>query len=285
MPKRPKLYEPMPLTRGSGRHKDPESSLDFTVFAVRGSWNLSGKHTYTYTSTHSCCSVHRGTASFPRRPWGPAEADHCLWEPPRDSPVPPQGGNQPAPGHRSGLARQPPSLPGGGPAADNPAWGPPRSGRTPGTSHAATSRDQAPSRVPVATPSRSAHTYTHTHSQTHRHTDTQTHRHTDTQTHRHTHKHTHTHRHTDTQKHTHNSSSSSSSSSSWPSDDHVANHFATVRTGLTGTGPTARAGLNKPVHDSHAAATTSPPPLQAGNTSHRHNPIAAVGTANSQQPP
>jgi hypothetical protein len=47
------------------------------------------------------------------------------------------------------YATQPSSLPGGGPAAGNSAWGPLRSAREPGISHAATSRDPAPSWVPV----------------------------------------------------------------------------------------------------------------------------------------
>jgi hypothetical protein len=107
--------------------------------------------------THTHILMLLGLSRCCRLPRGAAEADRRLWEPPRNSPVLPQWGNQTAPGHRDGLATQPSSVPKGGPSAGDPAWGSLRSARVPGKSHAATSRDPAPSRVPVAILSRSRH--------------------------------------------------------------------------------------------------------------------------------
>ncbi len=51
-------------------------------------------------------------------PGGPAEADHRLWEPHRDSPAPPQGTTNRCPATEVDYAQQPSSPPGGGPAVD-----------------------------------------------------------------------------------------------------------------------------------------------------------------------
>ena len=73
-----------------------------------------GTHTHTHTHTHTFVAA-RYIAVLPISRddhGGPAETDHRFWEPPRDSPVPPQGATNRSPAPEVDYATQPSSLPG-----------------------------------------------------------------------------------------------------------------------------------------------------------------------------
>ena len=82
-----------------------------------------GRHTHTHTLLLLGTSRYY---QFPVTTTGgpPKQTTASLWEPPRDSPVPPQGATNRRPATEVDYATQPLSLPGGGPAAGNPRLGP-----------------------------------------------------------------------------------------------------------------------------------------------------------------
>ena len=88
-------------TRGARRNRNREEPVTRKLF--RSTISGAHPHTHTHTHTHCCCSVHRSTTNFPRRPRGARRSrPPSLGATQRRAGLPARG-NHPAPGHRSGL--------------------------------------------------------------------------------------------------------------------------------------------------------------------------------------
>ena len=182
---------PKPKPRGAGLAK---------VVSVDDKWS-------THTHTHCCCSVHRSTTNFPRRPRGARRSrPPSLGATQRRAGLPARG-NHPAPGHRSGLCNATLLPSGRSPGNWQPRLEPtpecPRAKHIPrgdltgpstltgASCHCTTLARPCQFRVPSGRDRKGGtHTHTHTHTPTHPHTHTPTHPHTHTPTHKRTHAYT-----------------------------------------------------------------------------------------------